>query len=265
LRAMSMFYRVRAVHSNGSSDADFVALNGVMASAHKNTYKIHNYPFVDTTPDLLRACGYAMFSFHGNSGEFYDRRTAFEKMRFDNFYFQEELESQFGLKGERWGIHDKEILARSAQILRTAATPTCHFIITLTTHTPYTLLAAGEKDIFPDARTTFQNYMNNMRYLDNCLRDYITALGRDATVMIYADHPTEDGYQDFTPDRDRSGAREFIPCFIYDTDEDLSQVQKTRTNPMTTDGSLNLVDMINYLRGQVKHSCRPAEAPGVAQ
>jgi hypothetical protein len=264
LRNMSMFYRVRAVHSSGSADADFAVLNGVIGSAHKNTYKIHDYPYSDTTPQLLAHCGYATYSFHGNSGEFYDRRTPFEKMGFEQFYFQEELESQFGLQGDRWGIHDKEVLTRSAQILRTASAPTCHFVITLTTHTPYTLLTAGDKQIFPDARTTFENYMNNMRYLDNCLRDYITALGRGTTVMIYADHPTEEGFE-FMPDRDRSGAREFIPCFIYDTDQDLSNVQKTRGKTVATDGSLNLVDMINYLRGQVQRSCDPVEAEGAGQ
>jgi phosphoglycerol transferase MdoB-like AlkP superfamily enzyme len=174
------------------------------------------------------------------------------------------LESRFGLKGDRWGIEDKEVLARSAQMLRTATIPTCHFVITLTTHTSYTLLTPDEKEIFPDARTTYENYMNNMRYLDNCLRDYITALGRGTTIMIYADHPTEEGFE-FTPDRDRSGAREFIPCFIHDTDQDLSKLQKTRKNSIAFDGSLNLVDMINYLRGQVKRSCEPAEAAKAGQ
>jgi hypothetical protein len=266
LREMSMFYRVRAVHLNGSADADFVALNGVIGSTHQNTYKIHDYPYAGTTPELLARCGYATYSFHGNTGEFYERRGAYAKMGFDGVYFQEELESQFGLKGDRFGIHDKEVLMRSAQMLRTATIPTCHFVITLTTHTPFKLLADDEKEIFHDARQNYQqNYMNNMRYLDNCLRDYITALGSGTTVMIYADHPPEDGFEDFTPDRDRAGAREFIPCFIYDTDEDLSKLQKTRKDPIALDGSLNLVDMINYLRGQVKRSCEPAEAAKAGQ
>ena len=231
LRAMSMFYRVQEVHSIGSSDADFVALTGVIGSMHKNTYKIHGYPYTDTTPQLLAHCGYSTYSFHGKSGEFYDRRTAFEKMGFEQFYFQEELESQFGMRSNRWGI-----------------------------------LPPGEREIFPDARTTFEHYMNNMRYLDNCLRDYVAALGRGTTVMIYADHPTEGGIGDFEPARDRSGAREFIPCFIYDSDEDLSKVQKTRKkNSIAFDGSLNLVDMINYVRGQINRSCESATAVEVGQ
>jgi len=255
LRDMSMFYRVTAMHFNGSSDADFVALNGVSGSRHENTYVIPGYPYENTTPQLLARCGFKTYSFHGNSGEFYSRRAAFEQMGFTELNFQEELEQKHGLPGSHWGVTDKEVLAYSAQRLRNAAEPTCHFIVTLTTHTPYTFLAPGDKEIFPNPRNTVENFINNMRYLDNCLRDYITALGSGVTVMIYADHPTEEGDATFRPDRDgHGGGREYIPCFIYDTDQDLSKLQKTSHNPITQDGTLNLVDMINYLRGQVERS-----------
>jgi hypothetical protein len=38
---------------------------------------------------------------------------------------------------------------------------------------------------------------------------------------------------------------------IYDSDRDLSKLQKTRNLPVSTDGSLNQVDIIKYLRAQV--------------
>jgi hypothetical protein len=262
LRDLSMYYRVLAMHSNGSSDADFVALNGVAGSPHENTYIIPEYPYENTTPQLLARCGFSTYAFHGNSGEFYSRRLAYQQMGFAGIYFRRELEGKYGLKADRWGVRDKDVLDLSARQLRTAATPTCHFIITLTTHTPYTFLAPSEKEIFPRARTSFENYVNNMRYLDNCLRDYITSLGGGTTVMIYADHPTEVEDGDFSPDR--SLGREFIPCFIYDSDQDLSKVQKTRNQTNATDGTFNLADVVNYLRAQVTrlHSPSPTEGGG---
>jgi phosphoglycerol transferase MdoB-like AlkP superfamily enzyme len=258
LREISMFYRVRAMHTNGSADADFAALNGVRGSDHENTYVIAGYPYSNTTPQVLARCGFATYSFHGNSGEFYGRRAAFQQMGLAGIYFQEELQKDFGMAADSWGVRDKDVLTLSAQQLRTAKSPTCHFIITLTTHTPYTYLP-NEREIFPHPRTTAQHYINNMRYLDNCLRDYITSLGSGATVMIYADHPTEEGDGDFTPDRSLTG--QFIPCFIYDTDpgQDLSKLQKTRNDLAATDGTWNLVDVINYLRGQVARSFPPAQ------
>ncbi len=260
LRDRSMFYRVGAMHFNGSSDADFAALNAVSGSRHANPYVIPGYPYKNTMPQLLARCGFATYSFHGNGGEFYSRRPAFEQMGFTGVMFQEELEKDYNLQANRWGVRDADVLALSAQKLRTATAPTCHFIITLTTHVPYTLLTPREMEIYPYPRTIVERYINNMRYLNNCLRDYIASLGSGTTVMIYADHPTEEGDDTFTPDR--SGGREFIPCFIYDSDQDLSKVQRTRGKPIAGDGTLNLVDVINYLRAQVVRThAPPAAAP----
>jgi peptidoglycan/LPS O-acetylase OafA/YrhL len=250
LREASMFYRVRAVHTNGSSDADFAVLNGVIGSEHVNTYTVPDYPYENTTPQALEQAGYATSSFHGNSGEFYSRRGPFQKMGLNQIFFREEMEDEYGLKADRWGIRDNDVLALASQKLRTADRPTCHFIITLTTHVPYTMLAPTEHDLFRHPRDVVERYLNNMRYLDNCLRDYIASLGKGTTVVIYADHPTEEGNDRFQPDRD--GAREYIPC--------LSKVQKTRQQPIATDGTLNLVDVVNFVRGQVART-----HPGPAQ
>jgi hypothetical protein len=262
LRNESMFYRVQAMHSNGSSDADFVALNGVAGSRHQNTYLIPGYPYRDTTPQLLDACGFSSASFHGNTGEFYSRRLAFEKIGLSEIYFREEMEGRYGLPVDRWGVPDRDVLRLSAQKLRSAEAPTCHFVITLTTHAPYNLLSPSDMEIFKNPRSSFERYVNNMRYLDNCLRDYITSLGRGVTIMLYADHPCTESGDRFEPDREVATAREFIPCFIYDTDSDLSRLQETRKQPIATNGNLNLVDMINYLRAQLKRNYLPAQAEG---
>ena len=55
-----------------------------------------------------------------------------------------------------------------------------------------------------------QNYINNMRYLDNCLRDYVASLGSGTTVMIYADHPTEEGDGTFSARPIRAAANSFL-------------------------------------------------------
>lgn len=84
-----------------------------------------------------------------------------------------------------------------------------------------------------------------MRYLDNSLRNYVASL-HNTTLVMYADHTADVSIQSFEPDRE--GAREFIPVLIYDTDADLAKLQKTRGQPIQTNGSLNLLDISNYLR-----------------
>jgi hypothetical protein len=253
LRKTSMYFRVFATHAHGSADADFALLNGVRSSRDGNVFRIPGYPYENTTPQILADCGFESFCYHGNTGEFYGRRGAYEKMGFTGLRFQEELERDSGLTADRWGVRDSDVLRISAQHLRSAKVPTCHFVITLTTHTPYMLLRESEREIYPNPTTTAEHYFNNMRYLDNCLREYITSLGAGTTVMIYADHPTQ-AFAGFTSDRELDRALEFIPCLIYDSDQDLSKLQKTRDDPRATDGRWNLVDVANYLRTQIKRA-----------
>jgi hypothetical protein len=249
LRERSMFFRIAAARYIGSADADFVMLNGVMPSTHIITYNIPGYPYHNTLPQFLAQFGYRTSIFHGNTGNFYNRRAAFEKMGFAEIHFEEEMIEREQLPQIGWGIEDKQVLEYSSRLLRQSTENVCHFIITLTTHTPYTLLGAGEREIFASPQTVAQNYLNNMRYLDNQLRDFIGSLG-SATVVIYSDHPADPAVApEFAPDC--RGQREFVPCLIYDTESDLAALQRTRDQAIAEDGSLTLLDICTYLRNQI--------------
>jgi hypothetical protein len=252
LRGRSMFYRIAAARYIGSADADFVMLNGVMPSTHIITYNIPGYPYHNTLPQFLSQFGYRTAMFHGNTGNFYNRRAAFEKMGFAEIHFEEEMTEREHLPQSAWGIEDKEVLGYSVRRLREATGNECHFIITLTTHTPYTLLGSREREIYSSPQSTAQHYFNSMRYLDNQLRDYIGGL-TSATVVIYSDHPADQAVApEFTPDY--RGGREFVPCLIFDTQCDLAAIQRTRDTPLSADGTLTLLDICTYLRHQIAAS-----------
>jgi hypothetical protein len=256
LREQSFFYRIAAARYIGSADADFVMLNGVMPSTRIITYNIPNYPYQNTLPQFLSRYGYRTVVFHGNTGNFYNRRNAFKKMNFSEIHFREELVSQDGLPTRSWGVDDRDLLEFSARRLEQMPEPVCHFIITLTTHTPYTLIPTTEREVFAKPQSMAQDYLNNMRYLDTLLRDYIAPL-KSATVLIYSDHSADPAVApEFKPHWD--GQQEFVPCFIYNTDEDLGAQQRTRGQAIATDGTLSLLDITTFLRGQV------AAANGVA-
>ena len=80
------------MHDNGSADADFVALNGVPPSVDVLNYNIPNYPYENTLPQFLARHGFATIGLHGNTGNFYRRRDAWERIGFSRIIFQEELE-----------------------------------------------------------------------------------------------------------------------------------------------------------------------------
>ena len=249
LREQSLFYRIAAARYIGSADADFVMLSGVMPSTRIITYNIPNYPYENTLPQFLARYGYRTVAFHGNTGNFYNRRNAFKKMNFSDIHFSEELISRDGLPTRNWGVDDRDLLEFSARRLQEMPEPVCHFIITLTTHTPYTYIPATEREVFAKPQSMAQDYLNNMRYLDNLLRDYVGAL-KSATVVIYSDHSADPAMApEFKPHWD--GQEEFVPCFIYNTDENLGSQQRTRGQPIALDGSLTLLDITSFLRGQV--------------
>ena len=55
-------------------------------------------------------------------------------------------------------------------MLRESHEPTCHFIITLTSHTPYKFVTPTEDYPYPHPANNAENYFNHMRYLDDCLQ-----------------------------------------------------------------------------------------------
>lgn len=258
LRSQSMFYRIRAVHTQGSADADFVTINGAAGSPHIISYKIPGLRFHSPLPDYLAKFGYETTLFHGNTGRFYNRRMPLERLKFHELLFLEDLTSRYGLKRSEFGVRDSEVLALSAQQLHhQPQNRVCHFVITLTTHSPYQFLRPAEQLIYPHPSSSVERYLNNMHYLDKCLQDYVRSLDAPTTVMLYADHPTEaeNTSNIFRPARsNRPSYREYIPVFIFDTSQDLSRLQATRNKPIATDGTLNLVDMTNYFRKQVAHA-----------
>jgi len=256
LRQRSLFYRIAAARYLGSADADFVMLAGVMPSLHMITYNIPNYPYENTLPQFLSQYGYRTSAFHGNTGNFYNRRTAFERMGFAEIHFLEEMMRRDGLQATSWGIDDRSVLRLSAERMKNAVGRACHFIITLTTHTPYTYLAANECELYPKPQTIVQSFLNNMRYLDRRLEEYIGSLP-SATVVIYSDHPADSAVaSEFKPRAE--GVEEFVPCFIIDTETDLGAVQQTRSERISRDGSLTLLDISSYLRAQVAHQKKSA-------
>jgi phosphoglycerol transferase MdoB-like AlkP superfamily enzyme len=249
LREQSMLYKVRAFHPTGSADADFTMLTGGPPATHVLNYNLPNFPYDDTLPQILGKNGFKTYAFHGNTGQFYNRRSAFEKMGFTEFSFREELEPRGAFEIDRLGLQDRGVLDYSSLTFRQEKGPVCHFVITLTSHTPYVFLKANDREVVPHPSDAVDRYFNHMRYVDNCLRDYFTSLGKHVTVVLYSDHPTEEGKDDFQPAR--VGPVQYVPVFVYDSDRNLGDLQRTRAS-RAMDGSLNIVDFVSYLRSQIE-------------
>ena len=244
LRDRSMHYAVRPFHSSGSSEADFSLLMAATPIGRFNPFQVRGFSYADALPRLARERGYRPVAFHGNSGGFFQRRQAYEQMGFDELFFTEEL-------GPRQvvGKWDDELFAFSARMLAAARDPALHFIITITSHTPFDRLPSDRRELFPEPKTIEERYLNSMRYVDRALEDYVAAIPDGTTVVIYGDHESNvRGYLDGSAHENR------VPWFIFTKGRDLASRQRSRDAGLALSGELTQLDMACFLRDRLARS-----------
>jgi hypothetical protein len=248
LRDRALVYSVKPFHQSGSSEADFSLLMAATPIGRFNPFQVPGFPFADALPRLARQRGYRVEAFHGNTGAFFHRRNAYAQMGFDELFFTEELAPR-----RVTGARDHEVLAFSAGRLAAATQPTLHFVITITSHTPFDKVPREKRELFPEARTITERYLDSMRYVDRALERYVSALPTGTTVIIYGDHESSvKGYLEDRTHEDR------VPWFIFQKGRDLAQRQRSRDSGLALSGDLTQLDLACFLHERFAAN-RPAD------
>jgi hypothetical protein len=247
LKTQSMYFRLVAFHKNGSCDMDFAATTFSEPYPGLVPYRLPGLTYTNAMPGFLRRYGFKTYLFHGNTSLFYDRGLVLEKLGFDHLIFREELAS-LHLPSSIIGIRDAEIFRLMGKAIQ--AEPRGYFFaITLDTHAPFQNLEPQEMEVFPQPANPAERYLNSLRHLDKCLREFIGQLPSGTTVLMYGDHTTSMASAEFQSDV--VDGKEYVVCLIYQKGHDLAGLQKTRQQRISTDGSLNLLDVMSYLRQSI--------------
>ena len=180
---------------------DYAVLSGGLPSKRLISYFIPGLEYCNSLPRFMRDHGYHTVSLHGASGDFFNRRTNFEQMSWDDILFKEDFKGM-SMEQSHWGVRDEGILTLSSRKMHGATGPVFHFIITLDTHGPFNLISEEEKTIFPGSRVSQENYFNSMSVLDRNLRNYIASLPSGTLVLLYGDHTAGVEHQGFSPARE---------------------------------------------------------------
>lgn len=241
IQNQAMVYCVKPFHDTGSSEADFSMLTAATPNGKVNPFQIDGFPYEQALPWLAQKQGYRSVAFHGNTGEFFQRRDAYEQMGFSRLYFTEELEP-LAISGQ-W---DRELLEFSADLMAASTEPTLHFVITITSHGPFDKLPPSERELFDEPSNVQERYLNSMRYVDRVLEDYYSQLPSDTTVVMYGDH--ESNVRDYCP-VDHQHDR--VPWLILQKGRDLSAQQESRDSGLALSGDLSQLDMVCYLRDRM--------------
>jgi hypothetical protein len=253
IKSQSLYYRIVAFHQNGSCDMDYAATTGVEPYPGVVPYRLPGMKYTNSVPSFMSRHGYQTYFFHGNTGLFYERGPVMEQLGFDHIFFEEQLAPQH-LPSSLIGVRDADILQCVLKAVQ-SENRVYVFCITLDTHAPYLQLTPGEMEIFPDPRGPTERYLNSLRYLDRCLSAFVNQLPEGTTVVLYGDHTTSMHTEIFNSDN--ADGKEYVGCLIYQKGRDLSALQQTRQLPVATNGSLNVLDVLNYLRHSIATHWEP--------
>ena len=243
----SRLFKIIPYHGVSTADMDFAVLSGGAPSSRMVSYMVPGISYNHSLPRFLKQHGYHTVSWHGNHGDFFNRRVNFQRMGFDEIYFREDFKNS-SLRRSYWGVRDAEIFRLSGQKICASRNREFHFIITLDSHGPFDLISDQEKEIFPKSQQWKQNYFNSMRVLDRDVQNYLKSLPAETLVILYGDHTSGVNYGDFHSAR--NGKTEYVPCIVHICQSSAPWPPTHTPTPVLID-DLRILDIINHLRRQI--------------
>jgi hypothetical protein len=244
LKEESMYFRIESFHRNGSCDMDYAATTGYEPYPGMVPYRLPGMVYTNALPSFMEAHGFTSSFYHGNTALFYDRGPVMKQLGFDHIYFKEQLVREH-LPTSAIGVRDAALFNFMLQEIRSESRAYI-FAVTLDTHTPFQQLQPTEMELFSKPQNSVERYINALHYLDDCLHDFFQQLPPGTTLVLYGDHTASINSDLFQSDV--SNGKEYIPCLIHQTGTNLALLQQTRTNSVSTNGTLNLLDIMSYLR-----------------
>ena len=196
LKQRGVYYENIWDQTGGSptSDAEYMVLNsqhplqqGAVA------FRRAKNDFV-ALPRLLTERGYSTFSAHGYNQAMWNRSVLHPRYGFQHSAFAKELGTQpkFG-----WGLADEAFFARVVPRMQALEQPWMSFLITLTSHHPYTYIPKSRQKLsFDQLGETLGGYVHSMRYVDDALQRLVqsldeTGLSSNTLLVIYGDHDSK--------------------------------------------------------------------------
>ena len=175
-----------------TSDAEFTTLTSLLPLDHGAVAFRFPGNHYAALPRVLAEHGYTTLSAVAFEPGFWNRQVMHPAYGFQRSLFEPDfqLTEQIG-----WGLNDRDFLQQMVPRLEQLPRPFGAWLITLSLHHPF--------DAFPDAHkvlklgalegTSFGNYLHTMRFFDQALEDFKTALARggllDGSVLvIFGDH-----------------------------------------------------------------------------
>ncbi|WP_067191995.1 LTA synthase family protein, partial [Streptococcus sp. DD10] len=186
------------VKAGKTSDAETLLETGLFG-LNQGSFMV-NYGGSNTqqaAPFILSKNGYNSSAvFHGNTGTFWNRNTAYKQWGYNYFFDASYFTEQNDSNSFQYGLNDKIMFKDSIQYLEHLQQPFYAKYITVSNHYPYTTSLIGDEIGFPLATTpdeTINGYFATANYLDSAIKsffDYLKESGlyENSIIVLYGDH-----------------------------------------------------------------------------
>lgn len=185
----SNFYHQTA--QGRTSDADFTANCSLQPVSNGSVFIQYADHEFDCLSNTLKANDYSTDVFHSYEGGFWNRNTMYSQMEYDHFYSLKHftMDEKIG-----WALGDKSFFKQSLDVIADQKQPFYSFLITLSSHHPFTMPENEQKLNVGELNGTIMgDYLQSMHYVDAALGELVDrmkseGLWDDTILVMYGDH-----------------------------------------------------------------------------
>ena len=240
------------VNEGTSSDADLMTNTSIYPVRRGSTFFRYADTKYNSLPLIMQSMGYSTTAMHPDNGAFWNWMPGLKSIGFQKLYDTSafNVTEKIGL-----GISDGCYLNQAVSKIEKEKQPFYHFMVTLTSHTPFDL-PDKYREMHLNSKldkSCLGGYLQSIHYTDKQLGLFMNKLKEDGlldntVVVIYGDHCGIHKYsndvvekmKDIPPYMKDNEKR--IPLIIYNKD---SKMQEIKTNG----GQIDLMPTISYLMG----------------
>lgn len=205
---------VSAKGRGGTSDVELAVFTGRTHDATDAPILDEYYDYGSSIFRALSPIGYSAFAFHGNTGAFFKRTYAYQKMGVDFFD-----QARMRLPDAGWGASDGDVLRYAEKYLLQAKSPLVAAIILMTSHTPFTNIEVIDARSSTATREDqFGRYCRSLRYVDREVAGFIerySAARPNTVFVVYSDHAARvRGHKVHSSVNHNGTRRDLVPAWV---------------------------------------------------
>ncbi|MDD4495335.1 MAG: LTA synthase family protein [Eubacteriales bacterium] len=177
------------IAGGNTSDAEFLSNCSLYPVEKGSVYFIHPTNKYHSLPWLLKDEGYETFVAHANNSSFWNRNIMYGNVGFDDYFSDVnfEIDSILG-----WGLEDKSFFTQCVEKLEDKE-KFYAFLISLSSHHPYSMFKDFEFDTGKYEGTILGNYLKAANYVDSAIGLLFDQLEEknmleNTMVVLYGDH-----------------------------------------------------------------------------